>query len=212
MVPLQISPHCCFNQSAGNALNLKFLKAAYQCWSWFIKRLQCPSVGPVSQIKTCSNKGNLGMLSFKSALNVFPRYLSLFNQAALPEAVWSGYLSLRVRNLLVLTDTSLFPSFSPSFLLYNLLGGLHHLLIPVQSQLILRNLGNILFLVCLSLSSQGTPFAGPMLHKQQQTVSTTFQSGSLLFRCWFFSMSLSFSVLFHTVEWTLHGTLKASLQ
>lgn len=152
------------------------------------------------------------MLSFKSGLSVFPRSLSLFNQAALPEAVGSGYLSLRVRNLLVLTDTSLFPSFSPSFLLCNLLGALHHLLIPVPSQLILRNLGNIVFLECLSLSSQGTPFAGPMLREQQQRVSATFQSDSLLFRCWFFSMSLSFSVLFRTIEWTLHGTLKASLQ
>lgn len=55
----------------------------------------------------------------------------------------SGFLSLRVRYLPVLIDTSLFSSFAPSFLLYKLLGGLHHLLIPVPSQLFLRTLGNV---------------------------------------------------------------------
>lgn len=42
-----------------------------------MKRLQLLSLGPGSQIKTCSDKGDSDTLPFKSGLNVIPRPPSL---------------------------------------------------------------------------------------------------------------------------------------
>lgn len=120
----------------------------------------------------------------------------------------SGYLSLRVRSLLILIGNSLFSS----FLLYNLLGGLHHILIPVPSQLFLRTLGNIVFLTPLHFCPQRyTILIDNCYLNSKKRYSTVFQSDFLLFKCLFFSVN-PLSVLLRIIECTTHDTLKASLQ